>query len=66
MREGRSSGRRLDAAAAALRRLTVPVIGRVEKGALVLDLRCLDDEEALVSGFTHLDAITALAEEPAA
>jgi L-seryl-tRNA(Ser) seleniumtransferase len=66
MREGRSSGRRLDAAAAALRRLTVPVIGRVEKGALVLDLRCLDDEEALVSGFKHLDAITALAEEPAA
>jgi len=46
--------------------MTVPVIGRVEKGALVLDLRCLDDEEALVSGFKHLDAITALAEEPAA
>jgi L-seryl-tRNA(Ser) seleniumtransferase len=37
-------GRDLEALAAALRALSRPVIGRVQDGALVLDLRCLSDE----------------------
>ncbi|MDB5379003.1 MAG: selenocysteine synthase, partial [Rubritepida sp.] len=37
-------GRDLEALAAALRALPRPVIGRVQDGALVLDLRCLSDE----------------------
>jgi L-seryl-tRNA(Ser) seleniumtransferase len=40
----RAAGRTLADLALWLRRLPVPVVGRVEYGALVLDLRCLDDE----------------------
>jgi L-seryl-tRNA(Ser) seleniumtransferase len=31
-----------------LRALPVPVIGRVVEGALLLDLRCLEDEQAFL------------------
>jgi|LNFM01.1.fsa_nt_gb L-seryl-tRNA(Ser) seleniumtransferase len=41
---GKSGGGQIAALAAALRSLPIPVIGRIEKGRLVLDLRCLDDE----------------------
>jgi L-seryl-tRNA(Ser) seleniumtransferase len=43
-RKGRGEGTALEKLAAAFRALPVPVIGRIEEGALVLDLRCLEDE----------------------
>jgi L-seryl-tRNA(Ser) seleniumtransferase len=45
----RGSGTALKRIAAAFRALPVPVIGRIEDGAFVMDLRCLEDE----SGFTR-------------
>ena len=46
--------RRLDKLAARLRALPVPVIGRIERQALLLDLRCLDDEAAFVANLAAL------------
>ena len=51
-RRGRSS--KLQALAAALRALPKPVIGRVQDGALTLDLRCLDDEAEFVAQLDRL------------
>jgi len=45
---GRGEGRALEGLATTLRELPVPVIGRVTDGALVLDLRCLEDEQEFV------------------
>ena len=50
----RASGRVLNALAAALRALPVPVIGRIEKQALVLDLRCLEDERAFLASLAKI------------
>jgi L-seryl-tRNA(Ser) seleniumtransferase len=52
--ERREGGRRLDALAAAIRALPIPVIARIEKGALLMDLRCLDDEPAFVGQLAAL------------
>ncbi|TIV98714.1 MAG: L-seryl-tRNA(Sec) selenium transferase, partial [Mesorhizobium sp.] len=43
------SGQALEMLAAALRALPVPVIGRIEGQALMLDLRCLEDEAGLAA-----------------
>jgi L-seryl-tRNA(Ser) seleniumtransferase len=45
----RGSGKALEALALALRSLPLPVIGRIADGALLLDLRCLDDEAGLLA-----------------
>jgi len=44
--EGRGSGTAMKSLEARLRKLPVPVIGRVSEGALWLDLRCLENEPA--------------------
>jgi L-seryl-tRNA(Ser) seleniumtransferase len=54
-RDKKQSGRRLDTLSSAMRRLPVPVIGRIEKGALILDLRCLDEEAEFIA---QLDTLT--------
>ncbi len=42
----KGAGSVLDRLAVALRSAPIPVLGRVNDGALILDLRCLDDEAA--------------------
>jgi len=51
----RTGGGALDRLAAALRGLARPVIGRIEDGGLVLDLRCLTDEQEFLSVLPALD-----------
>ncbi|HVJ32657.1 MAG TPA: L-seryl-tRNA(Sec) selenium transferase [Terriglobia bacterium] len=48
------SGERLAALAEALRQLPMPVIGRIADSALILDLRCLEDETGFL---TSLDSL---------
>jgi L-seryl-tRNA(Ser) seleniumtransferase len=50
----RGGGRLLNATAAALRCLPVPVVGRIEGGALLLDLRCLEDVDAFLANLAAL------------
>ena len=47
---GRGSGTALKRLASAFRGLPVPVIGRIEEGALVLDLRCLEETDEIAFG----------------
>lgn len=49
-------GAALASLSVALRRLPMPVIGRVERGALILDLRCLEDEERFLANLSVLRA----------
>ncbi|MEJ1977745.1 MAG: hypothetical protein WDN49_18175 [Acetobacteraceae bacterium] len=51
----RAGGGALDRLAASLRSLARPVIGRIEDGGLVLDLRCLTDEAAFLATLSALD-----------
>jgi L-seryl-tRNA(Ser) seleniumtransferase len=53
--DARTSGRALSALAAALRRLPVPVIGRIEDQSLILDLRCLEDETDFIANLSILE-----------
>jgi L-seryl-tRNA(Ser) seleniumtransferase len=50
-------GRELERLSAILRELPRPVIGRIEKERLVLDLRCASDEEALLSNLSRLNVM---------
>ena len=50
-----TGGDALDRLAAALRNLERPVIGRIENGGLILDLRCLTDEASFLSALSTLD-----------
>ena len=50
----RRSGAALERLAAAFRNLPVPVIGRLQDGALIFDFRCLEDEAALLAQLPDL------------
>ena len=52
----RRSGGAVEALARSLRGLPVPVIGRIEAGAVVLDLRCLEDEAGFLAQLAQLPA----------
>ena len=48
----RTAGQALALVAASLRALPIPVIGRIENQALILDLRCLEDEALFISNLS--------------
>ena len=50
----RGSGTALERLAGAFRNLPVPVIGRLQDGALILDFRCLEDEVAFLAQLANL------------
>ncbi len=54
-RARKGGGRALESLASALRRLPVPIVGRIEQNAVVLDLRCLEDEAGFVADLAALD-----------
>jgi L-seryl-tRNA(Ser) seleniumtransferase len=62
----RRGGRALETLSAAFRRLSIPVIGHVSEGVLVLDCRCLDDEPSFLTAISHLAVAAALDEPPSA
>ncbi len=55
-REGKS-GAALKALTRTLRELPVPILGRIADDALLLDLRCLEDEAGIVEQFRHLQSV---------
>jgi L-seryl-tRNA(Ser) seleniumtransferase len=44
----------LNSLSIALRALPVPVVGRIENGALLLDLRCLEDVDGFLANLATL------------
>jgi L-seryl-tRNA(Ser) seleniumtransferase len=63
-RARKEAGRRLAALAKAFRNLPVPVIGRIEDNALVLDMRCMDDEGGFLTQLPELCILVGSDEEP--
>jgi L-seryl-tRNA(Ser) seleniumtransferase len=51
----RMAGRALSGLTGDLCRLPVPVIGRIEDQALILDLRCLEDEAGFIANLAALE-----------
>lgn len=45
-KDKKGAGTRVERLLEAFRALPIPVIGRIDQGAFVLDIRCLDDEES--------------------
>ena len=54
-KSGRGAGKALGALAAAFRALPLPVIGRLHDGALLFDVRCLEDEAGFVAQLAALE-----------
>ncbi|MGE3064285.1 MAG: L-seryl-tRNA(Sec) selenium transferase [Hyphomicrobiaceae bacterium] len=53
----KGAGGRLERLSLAMRRLPVPVIGHIEDGGFILDLRCLDDKETFEGQLAGLQAV---------
>ena len=53
--DGHGKGTALKRLSQAFRRLPIPVIGRIQDGALILDLRCLDDVKGFEEQLIKLD-----------
>jgi L-seryl-tRNA(Ser) seleniumtransferase len=51
----RGAGRALGDLTLALRRLPMPVVGRIESGAVILDMRCLEDEAGFVANLAAME-----------
>lgn len=51
----RGAGGALNALSTALRQLPMPVIGHIAEQALILDLRCLQDEASFIENLSSLD-----------
>ena len=56
LRPKTGSGTAVEVLSHALRRLPIPVIGRIEGGCVLLDLRCLEDEAAFLGQLPALAA----------
>jgi L-seryl-tRNA(Ser) seleniumtransferase len=54
-----AAGTGVENVARCLRRLSILIIGRIEKDAVVLDLRCLDDTDAFLDQMPALGAALA-------
>ncbi|MGE3147492.1 L-seryl-tRNA(Sec) selenium transferase [Pseudorhodoplanes sp.] len=54
LRSARHSGAHLQALSRALRSLPIPVVGHIAEQALILDLRCLEDEAGFVRNLSSL------------
>ena len=54
---GRGGGGLLKALSNTLRKLPVPVVGRIEKDALLLDLRCLEDVDGFIANLATLTSL---------
>jgi L-seryl-tRNA(Ser) seleniumtransferase len=61
VRGARRGGRVLSALSIALRQLPIPVVGRIDDDALVLDLRCLDDEAKFIANLAAFKPDTSYA-----
>jgi L-seryl-tRNA(Ser) seleniumtransferase len=53
----RGGGHALAGLVSALRGMPIPVVGRIENGALILDMRCLDDEAGFVANLAALGSL---------
>ncbi|MSQ21623.1 MAG: L-seryl-tRNA(Sec) selenium transferase [Betaproteobacteria bacterium] len=54
----KGAGTRIAVVERMFRSLPIPVIGRIERDALLLDLRCLDDEPAFIAQLEHIHPIS--------
>jgi len=62
-RDRKEAGGCLAKLAAALRRLPVPVVGHTAEGALILDMRCMDDEPGFTAQLPMLDIARRLGDD---